>query len=636
MKYCFYILLFIGYSINLLSNEISEPGLYREQPFDVIEYQARVEFNDITTKHIDAETIIKIYWKDKTSGNSFYYNLENMTVSEVLYNNEPIDVQKGSVIDGDEFYKITPENIIEDTAYIKIKYSGTMVSEPGSNSWGGVFYMDSALFAIGAGMYCSSISTARYWLACYDHPSDKALYDFTFIVPKEYKVSSCGNLIEETLLDENKMQYHWKGNYPAATYMLAFHAGKYKIYNFDSNELESPVYVLESQTEAIESGFKLLPEMIQCFSNYYGEYPVEKAGYTVAPIGSMEHQTMITLAKAAISVGDTISSTVAHELSHQWFGGQVTPYDFRETWLNESFATFSEALWAEYLNGEEAYIDELSNHISIYFAALSIDGVIPIYNFPRGNGKSNYPPTIYFKGSSVVSMLRLYLGDEIFFKAIQNYLTKYKYSNATTQNLIDEFNSASNQDLAWFFDQWVFGRGFPQLIIKGNFSFYPNSTDLGKYSLQIEQVQNSNYGLYKEVPVEITFKKKSGETFSKLFTLNEKKQVFDIEDVEEIESISAYNFNIFRGLFKVNGITSDVYDKETADEIKINMTNDNLVIEGVNTEDISNISIYDYCGKKYFASNSYNEMINISNLPKGIYFIVLKVNDRKIVKQIII
>jgi len=229
-------------------------------------------------------------------------------------------------------------------------------------------------------------------------------------------------------------------------------------------------------------------------------------------------------------------------------------------------------------------------------------------------------------------MLRWYLGDEVFFEAIQNYLAKYKHSNVNAQDLIDEFNAASGQNLDWFFQQWVFGKGFPQLTIKGNYSKYNNS-DLGFYQLTIEQVQNESYGLYKALPVEITFKGKSGESFRRVFTLNEKQESFRLDDLEEIESISANTFETIRGLFRVNQITSDV-NEETKDGISASIESGILSIGGVNLEEINGVSLYSYQGKKYLSLDNYSSPINLSNFPKGVYFVVLHFDGEEIVKKI--
>ena len=73
--------------------------------------------------------------------------------------------------------------------------------------------------------------------------------------------------------------------------------------------------------------------MVNTFEKRFGKYPFEKVGYVNTPIGSMEHETMISfdmqLVKNNYSIRDTENITAAHELSHQWFGDMVTCRDFR-------------------------------------------------------------------------------------------------------------------------------------------------------------------------------------------------------------------------------------------------------------------------------------------------------------------
>src|SRR5205807_6524164 len=104
--------------------------------------------------------------------------------------------------------------------------------------------------------------------------------------------------------------------------------------------------------------FRLLPRMVSTFEKHFGSYPFEKVGYVNVPssAGAMEHETMISIPTSLSTSGDSVYSTAAHELSHQWFGDLVTPLDFRHAWLNESFAVFCETLWAEELGGHSGYI----------------------------------------------------------------------------------------------------------------------------------------------------------------------------------------------------------------------------------------------------------------------------------------
>jgi aminopeptidase N len=243
-------------------------------------------------------------------------------------------------------------------------YHGTMTSEGGSNDWGGVHYSNGILYAMGVGFFNDYVSCTRHWMPSFDLPSDKALYTGTFIVPDSLMAISNGKLLSKVDTLGNMRKYTWTlGEDVAATYLLTFAIGKFAEVEIPS-EGKPPVkvYMYDNQT-AIDAGniaFKLVPEMIKAFEKFFSyDYPFETMGYYGASKGAMEHQTLVTMSQSQINgvgkTNDTMYTTAAHELGHQWFDDLVTPYDFRDAWLNEGFATFTEYVWIESKLGKEKY-----------------------------------------------------------------------------------------------------------------------------------------------------------------------------------------------------------------------------------------------------------------------------------------
>jgi aminopeptidase N len=451
-----------------LSQAAGGPHNYVEQQFDVIEYRPIITIEDHKSKFIRGEVNINLEWKTISEDNLFHFHNEDLTIDSIFYDDVYISetiLTTNSEAEGILYYSIKPTNQNKQ-ASIRIKYHGTMTSEGGSNDWGGVHYSQGILYAMGVGFFNDYVSCTRHWMPSFDLPSDKALYTGAFIVPDSLMAISNGKLFSKVDTLEGMSKYTWTlGDDVAATYLLTFAVGKFAEVEIpNSGKPPVKLYMYDNQN-SIESGelvFKLVPEMITAFEQFFDyDYPFETMGYYAASKGAMEHQTLVTMSNSQIvgkAIGmDTMYSTAAHELGHQWFGNLVTPYDFRDAWLNEGFAVFTEYVWIESKLGSEKYREELMKLRSSYINnTAKAEQHIPLYNFHRFS-KNNYPSTIYQKGGLILALIRDVVGDEIFKARINQYLRSYENANTTTKELSALFFGVLPQS---FWDTWVYGRGF--------------------------------------------------------------------------------------------------------------------------------------------------------------------------------
>lgn len=301
---------------------------------------------------------------------------------------------------------------------------------------------------------------ARVWWPCQDRPDDKALVDLWVTTDARYKVASNGlELFRTELPEENLAESHWASSYEVASYLVAMN-----ISDFDYSELQyealdastMPVvlYALPEFAAQAKQDLARTPEMIGVLAQYYGEYPFvdEKYGNCSTTLGGgMEHQTLTTFGVDSIG-SDFMQWLDVHELGHQWWGDWLTCADWRELWLNEGFATYTEWLWAEY-QGEELLQDYLkdTDPLGLFFG--------PVYDNPVA-----FSNTVYNKGGWVLRMLRHRLGDQLFWTAMRAYRASEGGNTGLSSELQAAFEEASGQDLAFFFDQWVYGENRPKIV----------------------------------------------------------------------------------------------------------------------------------------------------------------------------
>lgn len=348
---------------------------------------------------------------------------------------------------------------------------------------------------------------ARKWFPCYDRPYDKAKVDLTAKVPSDVLLASNGRLEDSTTVADTTW-FRWVSRDPVATYLTVISAKRnwnLDIVYWDRPSTPGepmPIRFYYNNGENPNNMKVLVPLMADYFSENYGEHPFEKDGFTSLneefTWGGMENQTLTSLCS-----GCWYESLICHEFAHQWFGDMISPGTWADLWLNEGFATWSEAFWYESDGGYSAYLGEIQYNASYYLQANPGWAVyVPEWaiNTPSNNILFNYAIT-YCKSSCILHLLRYTLGDELFFPAIYDYATdtaNFKYKNAVTDDFQASLEESTGQDLEWFFEAWVKQPNHPvyenEYVINDNgngtwnLQFYVNQvqTDAGFFPIPIE------------------------------------------------------------------------------------------------------------------------------------------------------
>ncbi len=622
--------------------------------FDVISLDATIDLTAIFSGFMSGSCITTVDFFGEGETDEYVFHLRDLNVDSILVGDEKITAERVDTEDDDFYYSLKfPDR--SPSREIEIFYSGEPTKETvpfGYAAFGGTLRFVDQVFGIGVGMHCNYVSTTRHWLPCYDLPSDKIKFSGTFVAPEGMKVASVGELVSEQTVADG-VEFRWEHNYDCATYLLTFAVAEYEILDFTVDEdLPLLVYTQSAYKTASEYSYKKLPEMVECFETYFGEYPFEKVGYYNSHVGSMECQTMIAASVTACaatpySKKDSMNSTVAHELSHQWFGNYATCSDFKDAWLNEGFATFCEALWREYIFGEEAYLDEIGINIEDYIFYTKYENVFPLYDFPRDPPSSNYPTTIYYKGSATVALLRYTLGDEVFFGALRNYLAEAQNRGGLVDSefLKETLESESGLDLDSFFEERIYGKGWPIIEIESR--KIPDG-DVYKSETTIRQVQDpDSMGFYTWIPMEIGFENELGDAEFREIILTGEDTTIVFESLPDFGEINVNQGPSVRSLLELRETTIlGVEEKAIAGEVKIypNPAEDavfaefeNRAFSGVAGQStIINTSVHDLSGKEFITkafilSPGTNTIeIGTENLPNGIYYLRLERGSQSI------
>jgi aminopeptidase N len=302
---------------------------------------------------------------------------------------------------------------------------------------------------------------ARDWWPCKNTLDDKIdSIDIIITCPKAYKGISNGLRQSEILsTDGNQVTTHWRHRYPIVSYLVCLAVTNYEEFNdsvsLGGTTLPMQTFSYPESATAFQAGSKHTLDAMRLFHHTFGDYPFikEKYGHTQFSWGGgEEHQTNSFMA----NVGESLC---AHELAHQWFGDKITCGSWEDIWLNEGFATHLASIYMENKYPENIYstrkseIDNITSDKSGSVKVSDTNDVGRIFN----NRLS------YFKGSHLLYMLRLKLGDDVFLKGVRNYIndTTLVYRFAKTNDLKKHLEAAGNVPLDSFFRQWFEGQGYP-------------------------------------------------------------------------------------------------------------------------------------------------------------------------------
>jgi aminopeptidase N len=381
------------------------------------------------------------------------FNAEGLTVTSVRVNNQ---VETFSY-PADTLY-VQRAVAQAETVNVEIEYT----AQPNSD------WMDTG-FQTGW-EHCYTFSEpfgARRWYPCWDQPSDKFDRVETFVhMPEDWTAAANGTRFIESPDGPGRVYEGYIHDKPISTYLVMFAAGKFSKHIFDEGTVTYRYYAWpKSDSAQAEYDWARTPEMVELFSELFGDYPFREYGMVMTDIfggwGAMEHQTFTTYGFRLVDSTRFFEPIVAHELGHQWFGDHLSPVDFRNMWLNEGFATYCGVLWLEHLWGDSATKAELRGLANACrVEEIEYPPSYSVYNPPM---ERIFGVNVYYKGAWVLHMLReQILGDSVFFEVIRDYVETFGGGNVDTDDLIDVVNvHYSGEDVDWFFDQWVYGLGMP-------------------------------------------------------------------------------------------------------------------------------------------------------------------------------
>jgi aminopeptidase N len=356
---------------------------------------------------------------------------------------------------------------------------------------------------------------SRYWFPCFDYPNEKATSETLVTVPETWTVVGNGRLLKVAHNRKDRTKtWHHKESTAHVSYLISIACGEFAVVGDTWRDIPVQYFVKPGFEAHARRAFSQTPDMLTFFSDYFGyDYPYEKYSQVVVEdfiFGGMENISATTLIDRCLPDERAArdyepQDLVSHELAHQWFGDLLTCKDWSHAWLNEGFASYSEVLYREHWRGE----DDAGYHRLLqakgYFARDRVERrpiVTKGYTIPM----ELFDAHIYQKGSLVLHMLRNTLGEKAFRRCLSEYLRRFAGRTVQTEDLIGVIAEITGRNLEWFFDQWIFGAGYPELDV--TFSWDDDKKTAVLTVDQKHKIEGST-GLFR-MPVAVRFHGRKG------------------------------------------------------------------------------------------------------------------------------
>ncbi len=317
------------------------------------------------------------------------------------------------------------------------------------------------------------------WMPTIDKPNERTTDEIILTVEDKYKTLSNGLLVESKKNADGTRTDHWKMDMPHAPYLFMFAVGDFAVVKDKWRDKNLLFYVEPKYEKDARAIYPYTQEMLDFYSEKLGyAYPwPELAQVTVRDYvsGAMENTGAILYGEFMNGTARELrdndyanEKTECHEMFHHWFGDLVTCESWSNLTLNEGFANYSEYLWMEHKHGRAAADEHLMGERQGYFGS-AMDGGHDLIDFHYADREAMFDGHSYNKGGSCLHMLRKYLGDEAFFGALNLYLKRNEFTAVEADELRMAFEDFTGEDLHWFFDQWFFDKGWPNVNVNWDF-----------------------------------------------------------------------------------------------------------------------------------------------------------------------
>jgi len=527
-----------------------------------IRYEVKLDIDLDNFKYNGSQTVELEIIKETTSFEVNAIDIEIISASLLNEADFKVDLRFEYMKDLERIFFSADENIPIGNYSLKLQFNSTITNDLKG------FYKSKFLDLNDNEKWIATTqfepTSARSAFPCWDEPEHKAVFSITLISHRKYLRVSNEKVLEENILEDGRVETIFVDSMKMSTYLVAFIIGELEVTEI-GRVGDTQIRIIHRPGFSHQTNFAGIASMkiLEFFENYYQiPYPGSKLDLIAIPdfaMGAMENVGAVTFREGLLLIDESKAtrqelsrsvSVIAHELAHMWFGDLVTMKWWDGIWLNEAFASLMESIAANGTYPEFEQWSEMNLSRSAGFGVDSLKNSRPVeFDVETPDqAEEMFDVLTYEKGSTVLRMFEMFVGEEVFQEGVQQYLNKYKFKNTHSSDLWDSLSEVSKLPLNKMLPTWIKQPGFPIIEVSKSGSKFKLSQS--KFLID----GSTDESLWK-IPINVKFL-----DTGKVNTVVQNTKTFELDSLGEIPFINNGGWAFYHV----------VYDAEIFTKIKEN------------------------------------------------------------------
>jgi aminopeptidase N len=422
------------------------PG-HGDLSFDVARYDLELDYR-IDTNRLSGRAMLSAVARREIT--RFGLDLEGLRIAKLTVNANPATRyvhRRGRVL-------VTPGSTLlpGEEFSVAVSYGGAPAAIRGPDGVAGWEELADGVIV------ASQPHGAPSWFPCNDRPSNKARYRIAVTTSSDHHVVANGVLTGRKRAASGTTWVYEQVE-PMAPYLATVQIGRYVSKIDTASPVPLRLVYPRMRARQVGEAFARQGEMITTFARLFGPYPF--VDYTVVVTNDsleipVESQGMSIFGSNFLRPGWESERLIAHELAHQWFGNSLTVRYWRDIWLHEGFACYSEWLWSEASGGPPA-----AEHAAKHWRRLA---ALP-KNLRLGDpgATTMFDDRVYKRGALTLHALRTTIGDAAFFGLLRSWVAAHAHGSVSTTEFTAFASTYTRRPLDAFFKAWLVDLALPRL-----------------------------------------------------------------------------------------------------------------------------------------------------------------------------